>query len=51
MNGQMERSEDKSTDIWADRTGGWMDGQMDGWTAKQAVGWTDRPARLKTDRD
>ena len=38
MNGQMERPEDKLTDIWAGRTGEWMDGWIDGWTER----WMNR---------
>ena len=56
MNGQMERPEDKPTDIWGrqDRRvdgqmDGWMDGQTDGWTAKQTGHRMDRQTRLKTE--
>ena len=57
--GEMERPEDKPTDIWACKTGGWMDRGMDGWMDremdgqinKQVIRWTDRQARLTTDRN
>ena len=49
--GEMERPEDKPTDIWACKTGGWMDRQMDGQINKQVIRWTDRQPRLTTDRD
>ena len=49
--GEMERPEDKPTDMRACRTGGWMDRQMDGQINKQVIRWTDRQARLTTDRD